>query len=317
MAGYRVTLEVLKWAGPKDVLRHYTEVCAVWSAASKSSELWESFLDDSRLPNRPFNYLPCSWYRKALGELRIPLFSESQCDLYTIPNLNQSSIKLKSPVSPNSAYVFLSVNRLMCCGGSYSKKVFEVNVDSGTVFKKRHLVEPRNWAGIVRIGSTVYVIAGSNYSGQLTTGEKLGMDSDGPWVLLQGRLTHPRNGFTPFLLKGKIYCIGRCPEIEVMDLETEQFTVITGVTLPKRDFWTLSFACGDGFIVVQSEWIGRYEVEKGVRLVQENSGKYFRGYWSNCPPVRYGDCWYSVLNPNPAEGILRVDAAALTYEKVL
>jgi len=83
-----------------------------------------------------------------------------------------------------------------------------------------------------------------------------------------------------------MYCVGRCPEIETMDLVTEQFALIPNFRLV-QDFWTLSFQYEEGFVVVQDDFVAKYTIGEEITLVSKKSGERFHGYWSNLPPVRW------------------------------
>ena len=53
MESYRAVLEVAKYCGPQDVLRHCREVSSVWAQAGLSNELWDLYSDTC--PVTPLN----------------------------------------------------------------------------------------------------------------------------------------------------------------------------------------------------------------------------------------------------------------------
>jgi len=133
------------------------------------------------------------------------------------------------------------------------------------------------------------------------------------WTVLNGQLNQGRNGFTPFEYAEKIYCVGRWDSVEVLDPVSDLFTRLH-VHLPSGDYWGLSVVVESCMIVVRGNRILQYDLESWTVVRECAMQTTFHGLWSNCPPVRHGSCFYSVLNGNPQEGILKLDVERLAVE---
>ena len=309
---YRAILEVSKQGDANTALLSMALVSSQWHQVTESSELWDSLSDLYHFPSRE-NLTAKEWFRQCCSFRCLPLQTPEGILLCQVPSLTTRKLPSEPPKNIDIATMICWVNptTLLCCGGSLDLLSYEISTLTG---KNRHvgnIHHERNWAGIIHFNHSTYILGGSWRSDYRTSAEK---HSDQQWSLLSGTMRRGRNGFTPFEYSAQIYCVGRWDSVEVLDPVTESFTELQ-VKLPGSDFWSLSVTYDHYMVVVRGNAVLKYDLNTWDVLEQQPS-KGFHGMWSNCPPVEYAGCFYSILNGNPQEGVLKLDVEFLTAENI-
>lgn len=312
---YRSVLEVLKLCDIETVVRVSTLVSGSWHRVSDSNELWDNLNDSYSFPCRE-DSSPKLWFRTCWLSRSIPILLSSKCTCYALPSLKTRTTLFETQTKVNiaSVYCWLSPSILLCCGGGCRNTTYEIHTFSGQIRQLANIFKERSWAGIVKHQNLIYIIGGSFEGAYRQSAEKYDPPTNS-WRVLEGRLIKGRNGFTPFVYADKIYCAGRWDDVEVLNPDSEFFTALS-VKLPMGDYWGLSVVVDNYMIVVRGSQVLKYDIENWTIVQQRTDGKRFHGLWSNCSPVRHGTYFYSVINGNPQEGILRLNVETLTTEVV-
>lgn len=311
---YRSVLEVSKLCEAETLLRSSALVCELWLRVSQCNELWDSLGEAYQLSARK-GQSSRDWFRSCYRCSRsIPILSTFGCTCYAVPNLTARMISFSAPkvISINTIYCWLNSSSLICCGGSLNLTTYEISTLAGQITQLADINEERNWAGIIKCQNLIYIIGGSHDDAYRESAEKYDPKLNN-WTVLKGQLHKARNGFTPCEYAEKIYCVGRWDSVEVLDLVSELFTKLS-VKLPSNDYWSLSVVVDGCLIIVREHSFLQYDLESWTIVRKCTTQTLFHGLWSNCPPVRYGNCFYSVLNGNPQEGILKLDVDRFAVE---
>ena len=315
---YRSIVEVLKFAEPKEVLTAASETCAVWLKAANSNELWWDFCD-------LYGVMPCTdqdssktTFRVGDFDLKVselPLVRPDSITRFSIPDLQKTHILLSTPVTVNqfTAYCYLSLKRLLICGGGdpIGNNAYSIDLDSGLVTTLANMKLARRSHAAYKYRSSVYVFGGKLQQ-ELASIEKYSIREE-RWTLLPNYLIEAMEAFVPARYRDNIYLVGAV-YIEVFNLHTETCTRFP-LSLPQVWYYCLPFITNEGeIVIVQKGKILSCSVvnpqpafsQKDVALIGSAN------YWTTGTPVKCGTAVYSFLHSHGTiEGILKTEKCAI------
>lgn len=95
----------------------------------------------------------------------IPVIKNNLLRLYNRKTLQLTQLTLnqRTKIDTHSSYCYITDDTLLCCGGSQSNEVYEVNIRTGIVKRMPNMNYPRWIAGIWNYqGKCIYVFGGKN-----------------------------------------------------------------------------------------------------------------------------------------------------------
>lgn len=319
---YRITLEVLRFNEPKEVLKAYSELCKLWHKAANSNELWWYFCDTHHIA--PFrDQITGKQAFKESGLLlniqELPLVRSNCIVRYSVPDLSETRVQLSTPVLANqfTAYCYLGFTQLMICGGGQEvgNSAYSVDLGSGDVTELAGMQQSRRSHAAYKYLSSVYVFGGfkKNY---LDTVEKYSIKED-KWEILPNTLANPMEAFVPARYRQDLYLVGAL-HIEVFTLSTETLRLFP-LSLPQNWYYCLSYITSEGELVIaQRQHILSCDLlrDPPIFVSREIATIANGNYWTAGVPVRYGEGIYSFLNTHgTVKGVLRLEKDSLSCVK--
>ena len=315
---YRSIVEVLKFAEPKEVLIAVSETCAVWLKAANSNELWWDFCD-------LYGVMPCTdqdsgktAFRVGDFDLKVselPLVRPDSITRFSIPDLQKTHILLSTPVTVNqfTAYCYLSLKRLLICGGGdpIGNNAYSIDLDSGLVTTLANMKLARRSHAAYKYRSSVYVFGGKQRN-FLDSIEKYSISKDS-WELLPSHLANPMEAFVPARYRQDIYLVGSV-FIEIFNIPSEVCRLFP-LSLPQNWYYSLPFITKKGEIVIAQRdailscsVLAERPIFTSASIACIGNGS----YWTTGTPVVYEEAIYSFQNTHGSiHGILRMDRCSL------
>lgn len=232
---YREVLEVCKWLGAEDVLRHIW-TSHMWAKAADSEELWELLaarfqLNQGEHPKTGFRRLTQAF--KSLVIVRpteVRIFSVRQKRWTESNRLSQ-----RLQVDDFTSTILLPDASILCCGGSLGapwRSAYRVLI-GGLAQPLSSLLIPRSGHGLAVCERMVCAFGGcGGGSSEALEWAPLNSLALRSWRRLPNMLT-ARSYFTPCVVRRMIYlCGGFTDCCEVFDSERESYRVLA-VWLPE------------------------------------------------------------------------------------
>jgi len=137
MGSYRAVLEVAKYCGPQDVLKHCREVSSVWAQAGLCNELWDLYSDTCGFPPRHSSESAFTAYVRGRTQgYKLALFVENEVVVYDC--LTGLTERLRGYYTNHLSNWVIYLDKIICFGGCIG------DYNDITALREAHMYEPNN-----------------------------------------------------------------------------------------------------------------------------------------------------------------------------
>ena len=287
MGSYRAVLEVAKYCGPQDVLKHCREVSSVWAQAGLSNELWDLYSDTFGFPSRHSSESAFQAYVRGKTQgYTLALFVRDEVVLYDC--LTGLTERWKGLCSDRMSNWVLYLNKVIRFGGSTAYGGSIATLGTAHMYGPNNhcqlqtMITPRFFHNGIIFQGELYVFGGLNGQTPLNATEKLSLKQQKTisaelWRSLSNSL-HKRSNVSLCIDLKYIYICGGGSEVERYCPRTDTYLdVFFKLALSA---WTAGVVYGSKLLLLS----GREVIQTDLQTKEINTSP-VSWAWGNYPAM--------------------------------
>ena len=282
MEAYRVVIEVLKFATPRDVLKGANTVHSKWAEACESKELWYEFVGRRA---EETDVHPKLTYKR-LWESSVFVVLESKLLRFCLGarEWHETPLAKKIDIDWTSSTVKIDSDSILVFGISSRKdNTYKINVHTGKMKALATLTPHRQGMGVILIEDSVYAFCGNMNSKETELSSSFNIPRL-CWKPLPNALTK-RSFFNPCKHSNLVYLMGGTEELSPGETYSPVNNSFTAISTKWSNRCVSIFVHSCLYIIGEQKALVKEGHQKGRKQAIRDS--LWGHFWSGYTPLIY------------------------------